>query len=127
MSRPVLLDTHILLWIRTAPDRLSKSERAILDEAPSRHVSTITIWELALLMSCGRLPSDEQLLSIPDGFDVLDITPQHARELLLLPSLHRDPFDRMLIAQARVERLALMTRDRQIGGYAEARLTVLCG
>lgn len=125
MSVPILLDTHILLWIRIAPNKLSKAERAVLDEAPSRHVSTITFWELAVLMSLGRLARDEELLAVPEGFEGLDITARHARELLLLPALHRDPFDRMLIAQARVERLALLTRDKQIGSYADSHLSVL--
>ena len=128
MTLPVLLDTHIVLWARLAPDKLSPVERATILAAPRRYISAVSAWEIAILMALGRVPRDSQLVGdVPSGFETLDISQRHACELLALPPLHRDPFDRMLIAQARSEQFALLTRDRQIARYADAGLTVLGG
>jgi PIN domain nuclease of toxin-antitoxin system len=117
MAKAVLLDTHIFLWIRVAPDKLTGREVAIIDAAPRRTVSVVSFWEIALLVSLGRIGPDPGLFTLPQGLELLPILPTHCRGLLDLPPLHRDPFDRMLIAQARHERLMLLTRDTKIAGY----------
>ena len=120
MIAAVLVDTHLVLWARIAPELLAPGERALLDQARSRYVSAVSLWETAILMALGRIAADPRLLAVPDGFDLLPVLPDHCRALVALPRRHRDPFDRMLIAQARAERLALMTRDRAIIAYGAA-------
>jgi len=114
---PVLLDTHIFIWIRTAPEKLRASERRALDGATLRFVSAVSLWEIALLASREQIAADVRLFAVPEEFELLPVLPEHCRRLLDLPQHHRDPFDRMLIAQARVEGLTLITRDRAILAY----------
>jgi PIN domain nuclease of toxin-antitoxin system len=83
-------------------------------------MSAVSLWEIAILMALDRIPPDPRLLAIPDGFELLPVLPDHCKALAALPRLHRDPFDRMLIAQARAEHLALLTRDREIIAYGAA-------
>lgn len=118
MSRGLLVDTHILLWMRAAPDRLLDSERQALDKATARFVSAASFWEIGILIGLGRIGDDPRLYEVPQGFDLLPISPAHCQDLSRLPPIHRDPFDRMLIAQARTEVLALLTRDAKIADYA---------
>lgn len=123
MKKAVLLDTHILLWLRAEPDRLSAAERRAIDSAPCRYVSAVSFWEIALLIGLERIDGDPRLFTVPQGIELLPVRPDHCRTLLDLPRLHRDPFDRMLIAQARTDGLALLTRDSNILGYGtSARL-----
>ncbi len=117
MTAAILVDTHIALWARIAPERLTTGERRALDQAPSCYISAVTLWEIAILIALGRLAADERLFTIPEGFDLLSVLADHCKALVALPLRHRDPFDRMLIAQARAERLALLTRDRAIIAY----------
>jgi PIN domain nuclease of toxin-antitoxin system len=121
----ILVDTHLVLWARIAPERLTIRERRALDDARSCYVSAVSLWEIAILMSLDRIGRDQRLLAVPDGFDLLPVMPDHCQALLALPPLHRDPFDRMLIAQARVEHLVLLTRDKAIIGYGAAGADVL--
>src|SRR5277367_4092785 len=120
MSKALLLDTHILIWMRADPGKLTNRERAALEAAPRRTVSVVSLWEIALLVSLGRIGNDPRLFALPQGIELLPLLPAHCSALIGLPPLHRDPFDRMLIAQARVENLALLTRDAKIAGYGEA-------
>jgi PIN domain nuclease of toxin-antitoxin system len=120
MIAALLVDTHLVLWARIAPERLSTGERRALDDARSCYVSAVSLWEIAILMALDRVAPDQRLLMVPDGFDLLPVLPEHCKELVALPMAHRDPFDRMLIAQARAERLALLTRDRAIIAYGAA-------
>ena len=117
MTRAVLLDTHILLWLRTAPDRLSERERRAIVAAPCRYVSAVSLWEIALLIGLDRIENDSRFFVVPEGFDLLPITANHCHMLTGLPWHHRDPFDRMLIAQARTDSLLLLTRDSKIIAY----------
>jgi PIN domain nuclease of toxin-antitoxin system len=119
MNEPVLVDTHILLWMRADPKRLTKAERKLLDDAPRICVSVATLWEIAILISIWRLDRDERLLEVPAGLELLPILPEHLKALLKLPFHHRDPFDRMLVAQADAEGLALLTRDAAIERYRQ--------
>ena len=121
----LLVDTHIFLWLRTTPAVLTAGERTLLDEAGSLFVSIVTIWEIAILMTLSRIGRNETLLRVPNGFELLPLQLEHCREVIDLPRHHRDPFDRMLIAQARFEKLPLLTRDRAIANYADAGLIVL--
>ena len=120
MSKAVLLDTHIFLWIRAEPSKLLEQERMAIDAAPRRMVSMVSLWEIALLISLGRIDSDPRLFALPQGVESLPVLPSHCQELTGLPQIHRDPFDRMLIAQARVENLVLVTRDLKIASYGQA-------
>jgi PIN domain nuclease of toxin-antitoxin system len=88
-------------------------------------VSAVSLWEIAFLMALDRIARDERLLAVPYGFDLLPVLPDHCKALVTLPRRHRDPFDRMLIAQARAERLPLLTRDRAIIAYGTAGADVL--
>jgi len=121
----LLVDTHLVLWARIAPERLKPGERRALDDARSCYVSAVSLWEIAILMALDRVARDERLFAVPDGFDLLPVLPDHCRALLALPRRHRDPFDRMLIAQARAERLALLTRDSAIIAYGAAGADVV--
>jgi len=121
----ILVDTHLVLWARMSPERLTGGERCALDDARSCYVSAVSLWEIAILMGLDRLAQDPRLLAVPDGFDLLPVLPDHCRALVALPRQHRDPFDRMLIAQARTEHLALLTRDRAIIAYGAAGADVL--
>ena len=117
MTAAVLVDTHIVLWVRIAPERLTAPERRALETAHFRYVSGVTLWEIAILMTLDRVDRDQRLFDIPDGFDLLPIRPEHCTALITLPKLHRDPLDRMLIAQARAEDMPLLTRDKAIIAY----------
>ena len=120
MSKAVLLDTHIFLWIRAEPSKLVKQERMAIDAAPRRMVSMVSLWEIALLIGLGRIDNDPRLFTLPQGIDSLPVLPSHCQELIGLPQIHRDPCDRMLIAQARIENLVLVTRDLKIASYGQA-------
>ena len=124
-ARHLLVDTHILVWALAVPGRLSAAERRALDMADVIFVSIVTLWEAAILMSLGRLEREERLIEPQEGFTLLPVTPRHCRELMDLPRRHRDPFDRMLIAQARADGLTLLTRDTAIAGYGEAGAATL--
>ena len=125
MIAAILVDTHLVLWARIAPERLTTGERRTLDGARSCYISAVSLWEIAILMALDRLAQDQRLLALPDGFDLLPVLPDHCKALVALPRLHRDPFDRMLIAQAHTEHLALLTRDRAIIAYGAAGAEVV--
>ena len=125
MIAAILVDTHLILWARIAPERLTIGERRTLDDARVCYISAASLWEIAILMALDRIAHDQRLLDIPDGFDLLPVLPDHCRALVALPRRHRDPFDRMLIAQARAEHLALLTRDRAIIAYGAAGADVV--
>jgi PIN domain nuclease of toxin-antitoxin system len=69
----ILVDTHIVLWARITPEKLSPEERGALDAAQLRFISEVTLWEIAILMTLGRVGSNERLLHLPDGFDPLPV------------------------------------------------------
>ena len=125
MIAAILVDTHLILWARIAPERLTIGERRALDDARLCYISAVSLWEIAILMALGRVAQDQRLLDTPDGFDLLPVLPDHCKALVALPRRHRDPFDRMLIAQARAEHLALLTRDRAIIAYGAAGADVV--
>ena len=116
----VLLDTHALLWWVTDDPRLSSAARnAILDADVA--VSVVSLWEIEIKRGLGRIDVDMRELirevGQTEGFRMLEIRPTHVLTLGELPLLHRDPFDRMLIAQSIRDRLTLVTRDEAIRLY----------
>lgn len=114
----LLVDTHIFIWARLRPARLSDAERQLLNNARLRLVSAASLWEIAILQALDRIERDPSLLDVPAEFDFLPITPDHCKALLQLPRHHRDPFDRMLVAQSSSEQIPLLTRDEAVSLYA---------
>jgi PIN domain nuclease of toxin-antitoxin system len=115
----VLLDTHLLLWALVQPSKLSKAVRKQI-EAAEVFASAASIWEICIKSALGNLKADpnEVLEAIePAGFGILPISGLHAVKVAALPPIHRDPFDRMLVAQALVEPMTLLTNDRALAGY----------
>jgi PIN domain nuclease of toxin-antitoxin system len=115
----LLLDTHVLLWWLTDDTTLSDDVKSTLDHDPDVYVSSATVWEIAIKQAIGKISQPAELgeLIRGSGFRELPIRFQHAAAAGRLPLLHRDPFDRMLVAQARCEDLTLVTRDAQCQKY----------
>ncbi len=116
----LLLDTHILLWWLAASSELPESaEKLLRDNKNPVFVSSATMWEIAIKRSLGKLdiPNTYRDDIADQGFRELSITWDHARKTELLPSINRDPFDRMLVAQALSEDLTLVTTDDNIRKY----------
>ncbi|MFI5890850.1 type II toxin-antitoxin system VapC family toxin [Actinoplanes sp. NPDC051513] len=114
----LLLDTHIVLWWLSDDPALAAELKDRLDHEPDVYVSAATIWEVAIKQSIGKLKPDDLPERVRDsGFRHLEITADHGIAAARLPLLHRDPFDRMLIAQAKTEDLTLVTRDAAIAKY----------
>ena len=116
----LLLDTHVLLWSLTEPRRLSERARAVVEDPRSEvFVSSISGWEIALKRALGKLQAPDNLeASIKkQGFTPLPLTFHHAEQATALPPHHGDPFDRMLVAQAQIEGLTVVTKDRHISRY----------
>jgi PIN domain nuclease of toxin-antitoxin system len=117
----VLLDTHLLLWALASPSKLSKKARQRIDSSEV-FASAASIWEISIKCALGKLEADpaEVLAAIePAGFNHLTITGEHAAKVVELPPIHKDPFDRLLVAQARVEPMILLTDDGVLGGYGD--------
>jgi PIN domain nuclease of toxin-antitoxin system len=120
----ILLDTHILLWAVGNSRRLDARTRAALEDTGNVILfSTASIWEVAVKFALQRpdfvlRPADVLQASVAAGFAELPITTQAACQLAELPLLHRDPFDRLLVAQAIVEPATLYTADEQLMGYS---------
>jgi len=117
----LLVDSCVIVWWLQDPKLLSPQARAaISDPANEVFFSAASVWELGLKISKGKLRIPESFASalLEDGFSSLSITVEHASQSLTLPTLHQDPFDRMLIAQALEEGLILVTRDTRIQQYA---------
>lgn len=115
----LLLDTHVVLWWMSDDPTLAVEIKDRLDHDPDVYVSPATIWEIAIKQSIGKLdkPADLPERVRDSGFRHLNITAEHGIVAGRLPLIHRDPFDRMLIAQAQVEHLTLVTRDAEIPKY----------
>jgi PIN domain nuclease of toxin-antitoxin system len=116
----LLLDTHALLWWLDDNQTLSVEARdAIADGRNMVFVSAVVIWEIRIKQALGKLQLPPDFREILDGqaFDELSLTVDHAHRLAELPPHHRDPFDRMLVAQALAERLTIVTRDPEIARY----------
>lgn len=115
----LLLDTHVVLWWMEDSAELSDEVKTLLDTEPSVHVSAVTPWEIAIKQSLGRLDGPDDLAErVRDSqFVPLAITAGHGVRAGRLPVHHRDPFDRLLVAQAQIEDMTLVTRDTWIPQY----------
>lgn len=122
----LLLDSHVFLWWKAADPRLSSPMVHAIAEAEEVYISAATTWELGLKVSLGklRLPESVEDGIAAAGFTELPVHFRHTREAVVLPPHHHDPFDRMLVAQARCEGLTLMTHDDKITQYEVAVLRV---
>jgi PIN domain nuclease of toxin-antitoxin system len=118
-----LLDTHLLLWTVSDDPQLSAEARGIIDGAPNElYFSVVNIWETAIKHGLGKQsflfePRLVRTSLLRQGFRELEITSEHAIVAGSLPPLHRDPFDRLLIAQAAVENAVLLTSDTAVARY----------
>jgi PIN domain nuclease of toxin-antitoxin system len=122
----LLLDTHVILWWLTDDLALSDDVKTRLDDEPDVYVSPASLWEVTIKQSIGKLsePIDVAEEIRDSGFRELPITFHHAIAAGRLPLIHRDPFDRMLVAQAQCEGLTLASRDPHIQRYDVALLPV---
>jgi PIN domain nuclease of toxin-antitoxin system len=125
----LLLDTHTFLWFIMGSPHLSAAARSLIEDAANeKFVSVASLWEIAIKLSIGKLtlsaPFDvliPQQLSL-NGFELLNIEIEHAAVVATLPFHHRDPFDRLLIAQAAVEKMSIVGSDTVFDVYPVSRL-----
>lgn len=120
----VLLDTHTFLWFITGSDELSDKARGLIEDANNqRFLSVASLWEMSIKVSIGKLNID---FSFPDlviqkvygnAIDILSISPEHLEQLAKMPFHHKDPFDRLIIAQGLTENMPIITRDRAFASY----------
>ena len=117
----LLLDTHVLIWWDEGR-RIAAEARRAIKEADTVYVSAVSAWEIAIKTGLGRLRPTRTVeeAASDSGFLELPVTFRHAERVTGLPPHHRDPFDRMLVAQAAVEELALVTRDPVFARYGVA-------
>jgi PIN domain nuclease of toxin-antitoxin system len=120
----VLLDTHLLLWALSSPSKLSRKARQRIDSSEV-YASAASIWEISIKCSLGKLnanPADVLAGVEPAGFNHLKIIGEHAAKVVELTPIHKDPFDRLLLAQAWIEPMILLTNDdvlRRYGDFVE--------
>jgi len=119
----LLLDTHLMLWAAGNPDRLPAAARRLLDDPQNEPIfSSASLWEVAIKHGLGRgdFRVDARLLRrglLDNGYGELPITSEHAVALDSLPPIHKDPFDRILVAQSMVEGIILLTADPLVAQY----------
>ncbi|MDT0347610.1 type II toxin-antitoxin system VapC family toxin [Streptomyces litchfieldiae] len=115
----LLLDTHVVLWWLSDSPELSDDVKDLLDTEPAVYVSAVTPWEIAIKQSLGKLDGPEDLAErVRDSqFTDLPITAGHGVRAGRLPVHHRDPFDRILVAQAQIEGMTVVTRDKRVPQY----------
>ncbi len=126
----LLLDTHVALWAITDNPKLPKKARELIESPKSSvWISAATIWEIAIKHSLGRgdmpVSSQEALRYFRDsGYGFLPVEPEHAAAVENLPAHHADPFDRILVAQALVEPMRLITRDAIVARYSNTIIEI---
>ena len=125
----LLLDTHTFLWFITNDPQLSAAARALIaDPANEILISPASYWEIAIKVRLGKYPLSAPYLTFitqgidDNGFTVLPIEPKHTEVLTTLPLHHRDPFDRLIVAQAMVEGISVVSVDPQLDAYSIRRL-----
>jgi PIN domain nuclease of toxin-antitoxin system len=121
----LLIDSNALIWATSRPAELSPAARRALQDPNDRFVSIASMWEIAIKVSLGKLSLPGDLTAALDiiAAEALLIAPRHISRVQTLPFHHRDPFDRMLIAQAIEEGLTIVTRDRELEAYGVPILT----
>lgn len=115
-----LLDTHIILWWLTEPNKIAnKARKIICDKKENIFISSASFWEMAIKKSIGKLILPGNIIEIlsGEGFEILPITAKESLSVADLPLIHADPFDRMLIIQAKLNDLVLITCDEKIINY----------
>jgi PIN domain nuclease of toxin-antitoxin system len=118
----ILLDTHLILWWLANSPSLSEQARTLISDPENTvFVSAVSLWEIWLKESLGklRLPPDFESKLAEESFENLPLTAAEARQVALLPWRHRDPFRRMLVSQAQVENLILLTADNVVAAYGD--------
>jgi PIN domain nuclease of toxin-antitoxin system len=119
----LLLDTHVLLWAASDVAKLSSTARNALRTAATKAVvSAASVWEIAIKRATGKLDAPDNLFDVLDRMSLtfLPVEAKHAWAVQDLPPLHSDPFDRLLVTQAKMEDLTLMTRDKRLADYGVA-------
>lgn len=118
-----LLDTHLLLWAAAEPKRLPEAARALMEDAGNTLLfSAASLWEVAIKAGLGRPdfvvePAVLRRGLLDNGYVELSVASEHAVATVTLPPIHRDPFDRLLVAQAQVEGITLLTADSDVARY----------
>jgi len=123
----LLLDTNVLLWTLTGHPRIQPVSQLILAPETEIFVSTVSLWEIATKASIGKLAANVaeiRAATAASGFLELPVLGEHSETLATLPLHHRDPFDRMLVAQTIAEPMRLLTGDAQLAVYSELVQTV---
>ena len=118
----LLLDTHIFLWWEGNNPKLSKAIQSKITSAQEVYISSVSIWESAIKIATGKLEAniDNLVKAInQEGFIELPVTIKHAATVSQLPDLHKDPFDRLLLAQAISEPLRFLTADKMLSQYSD--------
>ncbi|WKN20299.1 type II toxin-antitoxin system VapC family toxin [Azotobacter vinelandii] len=123
----LLIDTHILLWILIDDSRLTPKARKLLGKASEIYISTASFWEMAIKQNLGKL--DLQLEQVIEecqnlGIQELPVSAEHILALLGLEPLHKDPFDRLLVAVAKAEPMKLLTADSKVAAYTELAVLI---
>lgn len=121
-ERKFLLDTHVIIWAVDRTDRLTLAHREILEREEECVASIASLWEITIKNSLGKLDVRDDLADVlqKTGVEILPIRFEHLNTIRILPHHHRDPFDRMLIAQAMTENLTMLTVDRHFALYGIA-------
>jgi PIN domain nuclease of toxin-antitoxin system len=118
-----LLDTHAFIWFDAEPHKLSNRAVQIMCSTEPLYLSVVSIWEMAIKSQTGKLTLRSDIDRIvseqveKNGLKILDVTLPHSLSMLSLPAIHKDPFDRLLIAQARTEKLVMLTVDPDVRKY----------
>ncbi len=118
-----LVDTHAALWFLAEDKSLSERAKDIIETAPKIYISTASLWEISIKYSINKLdillPELDDFIDnyVKQTYSILTIQPEHIKMVAKLPLIHRDPFDRMLVAQAKVENMTLITCDQYIPQY----------
>jgi len=126
----LLLDTHIVLWAAGQPEKLSDSARTLLTTPENKlFFSVASLWEIVIKRGLGREdfkvnPQRLRKMLITHGYSELAVAAEHVLAIEMLPLLHKDPFDRLLLAQARTEGMLLLTVDASVSQYKESVLSV---
>lgn len=120
----ILLDTHILIWFLEGNNLLSTKRQKLLSQAQNDvYISIASLWELAIKISIGKITLSKSLFQViqqlgVENIEILPILPQHVLQVETMPFHHRDPFDRIIIAQAQVENLTIISDDTEFANYS---------
>jgi PIN domain nuclease of toxin-antitoxin system len=123
----LLLDSHTLIWVLTDDAKLSPKARKLLQTAKEVYVSTASFWEMAIKQNLGKLNLElEEIIEATQqsGIQELPVSAEHTLALIGLETLHKDPFDRLIVAVAKAEPMRLLTADSAVAAYTELAILV---